>query len=134
MAAGGSASVGGGRQSVVVVDVAGNAGHVGMAIGEHEPGRAVVERRCIPTDGRMASGTVGERKSSTSGWMYRIVGLLPGRQMAAGVPAIGRRDRQRIIVADVAQIASHGRMAIGQWEAGCIVIEDPRSPGGNRVA
>jgi hypothetical protein len=33
------------RQVVIVVDVAEGAGHIGMAIGEQEPGRAVIKLR-----------------------------------------------------------------------------------------
>ena len=55
-------------------------------------------------------------------------------QVAAGISAIGRGDGQCIVVTDVAQVAGHGHMAIGQWEAGRGVIENARGPGRNRVA
>ena len=38
--------------------------------------------------------------------MHRIVGLLPGRQVASGIPAIRRLNGQRRIVAHVALIAA----------------------------
>jgi len=31
----------------------------------------------------------------------RVIGLLPGRQVASGIPAVGRLDRQIVIVVDV---------------------------------
>ena len=34
--------------------------------------------------------------------MRRIIGLLPGRQMASRVPAVGRGSRQRVVIVDVA--------------------------------
>ena len=37
--------------------------------------------------------------------MRRIVGLLPGRQMASRVAAVGRCNRQRVVIVDVARRA-----------------------------
>jgi hypothetical protein len=48
--------------------------------------------------------------------MRRIIRLLPGRQMASRVPAIGRRSRQVVVVIDVAGSARHVGMPIGQRE------------------
>ena len=53
--------------------------------------------------------------------------------MASGVAAIRRRDRQCIIIVDVAQITSHVGVPVGQRKAGRIVIEHSRSPGCNHV-
>jgi len=80
--------------------------------------RAVVESCRRPADRRVASGAVRYRERVSGCGVRRSVGLLPGRQVAAGVPAIGRGDRQCIVVVDVAQIAGHGRVAIGQRETG----------------
>ena len=66
--------------------------------------------------------------------MRRCVGLLPGRQVAARVSAIGRRDRQSIVIANVAQGACHCGMAIRQRETGCTVIENSGGPSCNRMA
>lgn len=66
--------------------------------------------------------------------MHRIVGLLPGGQMALRISAVGGRNRQRIVVIDVAKIAGHVGMAVGQREAGGVVIENSRGPGGDGVA
>lgn len=66
--------------------------------------------------------------------MHWIVSLLPGRQVAARVAAIGRRDIQSIVVVDVAQTAGNRGMAIGQREAGRIVVEHSCGPRGDRMA
>lgn len=39
---------------VVAIDVAGGAGHVGMAVRQGEPGGRVVENGVVPTDGVVA--------------------------------------------------------------------------------
>ena len=124
-------------EGVVVVDMAGGAGrrrwrHVRS--GQRKSGNAMIERRGVPTLRRMASGTICRRKRRSGCGVHRIIRLLPGRQMALGVPAIGRGDRQRIVVIDVAQIASHVGVAIGQLEAGRAVVKNSRRPCGNRVA
>ncbi len=54
--------------------------------------------------------------------------------MALRVPAIGRPDRQRIIIIDVAQIAGYVGMPIREREAGSAVVKYSRGPGGYRVA
>jgi len=55
--------------------------------------------------------------------MGGIVGLLPGRQMALRVPAIGGGNRQIVVVVDVAEGASHIRVSIGEQESSRAVIE-----------
>ncbi len=61
--------------------------------------------------------------------MCRIVGLLPGRQMASGVAAVGRSNGQRVVIVDVARRAGRsfprGRhlVSIRQWETRGRVIE-----------
>jgi hypothetical protein len=40
----------------------------------------------------MAGRAVCSRKSRASRWVDRIIGLLPRRQMASGISAIGRSD------------------------------------------
>jgi hypothetical protein len=60
--------------------------------------------------------------------MYRIVCLLPSRRMALRVSAIGRGDRQSVIIIDVARCASEVGMAVGQQESRSTVIECGCSP------
>ncbi len=55
--------------------------------------------------------------------MHRIIGLLPGREMALRVAAIGRRDRQIVIVVDVAGGARHIRVALSERESRLAVKE-----------
>jgi hypothetical protein len=45
--------------------------------------------------------------------MHRIGRGLPGRQMATRVAAVRRRDRQVVIIVDVAGSAGHVGVAIG---------------------
>jgi hypothetical protein len=55
--------------------------------------------------------------------MNGVRGLLPGSQMASGISAIGRGDRQIVVVVDMAERASHVRVAVGEQEAGGAVVE-----------
>jgi hypothetical protein len=66
--------------------------------------------------------------------MRRIRGLLPGRQMTSRVPAIGRRDRQDVVVIDVARRASHVGMAVLQQKSGFRVVKLCVQPGVKRMA
>jgi len=66
--------------------------------------------------------------------MDGIRGLLPGREMATRVAAIGGSNRQTVVVVEVAECASHIRMSIGQRKAGRTVVEDSRGPSCDRVA
>ena len=59
------------------------------------PQRRVVTRRAIPRSKRRARGRV-----------RGIIGLLPGRQVALGIPAIRRLNLQIVVVVDVAVRAS----------------------------
>ena len=69
----------GNSQGVVVINVAGRAGHVGVTVSQQKAGGAVVEIRRRPTGRSMASGTIRECKRRSRGDMRRIRGLLPGR-------------------------------------------------------
>jgi len=60
--------------------------------------------------------------------MNGIVRLLPGREVALRVAAIGRGDRQGIVVVNVAEGTSHIRVSIGQKESGGAVVERRRRP------
>ena len=111
------------RQSIVVVDVAQIAGHVGVPIGEQESRGAVVERCCRPADRRVARRAVRKCKCRTGRWMDGICGVLPSHQMALRVPAIGRSNRQIIVVTNMTEGAGHIRMAIGQQEPGRTMVE-----------
>ena len=62
--------------------------------------------------------------------MHGIVRLLPGRQVAAGIPAVRRSDIQAVVVVDMAGRAGrhlaavgHQRMRIRQREAERSVVK-----------
>jgi hypothetical protein len=124
-------------ERVVVVYMAGGAGsrrrgHV--CSGQGKTGNAVIQRRGCPACCCMAGGTIRWSKSGSGSRVDGCGGLLPSRQVALRVPAIGRPDRQRIIIINVAQIAGHVGMPIREREAGRAVVKYPRGPGGYRVA
>jgi hypothetical protein len=66
--------------------------------------------------------------------VHGIIGSLPGGQVAAGISAIGRRNRQSIIVVDMAQGARYAGVSVGQRESSGVVIEYSGGPCRNRVA
>ncbi len=70
------------HQAVIVVEVAGGTGHIGMAIRQREPGGAVVELRAQPAVKRVA-GVAGGRELCAD--VIRIRSL--------GSPASGRKRR-----------------------------------------
>ena len=84
-----------------------------MPIGEQESGGAMVKHCRRPTDRVVAGRAVRRCKGRAGGRMYGIVGLLPGVQMALRVSAIGRRNRQIVVVVDMALGASHIGVSIG---------------------
>ena len=66
--------------------------------------------------------------------MHRVVGLLPGGQVAARVPAIGRLNRQIVIPVDVTQASLHVGVSLCQQKARGAMVELPRRPRGDRMA
>jgi hypothetical protein len=113
MAARCAASRGRNLQVVVVVDMAGSAGHVGVAVGQKEPGGAVVKDRVVPTGGVVALRAVCGGKGGAGLRMHWIVGALPGAQVAAGVAAIGGSNLQVVVIVDVARGAGYVSVAVG---------------------
>jgi len=113
------------RQSVIVVDMARSAGHVGVPVGQQEARRAVIEDRRGPRNGVMASRAVGHPKSRARRGVHWISRLLPGRQVAARIPAVRLHNLKVIVAADVARSTGHVRMTIGQGEADrrCAMVE-----------
>jgi hypothetical protein len=99
-------SVGGG-EGVVVVDVAIGAGSNFargsklVRAGQWPTGRAVIKSCCCPGDGVVAGGTIRGSEGSASRRVRRIISLLPGRQVAAGVAAIIGLNVQGVVAADV---------------------------------
>ncbi len=69
-----------GRQIVIVVEVAGGARHIRMAIGQQKPGRAVIELRAKPTVKGDVARFAGSSKLRAD--VVRIRSLLKIPQMA----------------------------------------------------
>ena len=83
----------------------------------------MVECRRRPTDRVVASRAVRSSKGRAGGRVRGIVGLLPVGQMALRIAAVGRSDRQIVIVVDMAERARHIGMAVGEQKSGRAVIE-----------
>jgi len=66
--------------------------------------------------------------------MHRIIGLLPRRQMAAGVAAIRRLNVQAVVAVDMAQRALHVGVPVGQQKSRRAMVEFPVRPLGDRMA
>ena len=128
------------RKGVIVVDVAVRAG-IHLARRRHlvrtrqrPAGAGVVEgrrqeRHCVVT-----VRAIRRRIRRACCRVHRIVGTLPAApvvriQVALGVPAVGRLDRQRRIIAHMALIATGnlarrcGLVRIRQWETGAGMIK-----------
>jgi len=77
----------------------------------------------------MAGGAIGRSKGRSRRRVRRIIRLLPGRQMASGIPAVRRLNCQRRIVPHMALVAARdlsGRrnlVRIRQRETGTGVVE-----------
>jgi hypothetical protein len=113
-----------GLQSVIVIDVAARAGHIGVAVGQRKTGGGVVKSDVGPGDRALVAvvAICGGKCRPGSG-MRRIIGLLPGREVAAGSTAIGWTNLQIVIVIDVASLTSKIRVAVGQQESRLAVIK-----------
>jgi len=111
-------------QSVIVVDVALDAGRGHVSASQRKSGHRVVEGGHVgPRDGVVTLRAIGSGESGSGRGMDRIVGLLPGGQVAAGVPTIRGRNLQIVVVVDVALRALQIRVAIRQRESSGAVIE-----------
>ena len=122
------------RQVVIVVEVAGSASHIGVAVGQKKSRGAVIEDRRGPRNRVVASVAVGHSKSSPCRGVHRIIRLLPSRQVAARIPAVRRPYHQAVIVVEVAGGTGHIGMAIRQREPGGAVVELRAQPAVKRVA
>ena len=129
VAAGVSAIRRGNLQSVVVVYVALGARRGHVRTGQRETSHGVVKRRHIgPRDCVVTLRAIGRRKSRSRGGMHRVIRLLPGRQVAAGIPAIRGGNLQIVIVVDVALRTLQVCVPVRQREAGRAVIEGHVGP------
>ena len=125
-------------ERVIIVHVAGSTGRRrrrDVGSGQGKPSRAVIERRSRPANRRVAGGAVRCGKCGARRGMNRIIRLLPGCQMASRVTAVSRRNRQVVIVIDVARGAGHVGVAVGQHETGLAVVKlGGRGPTGRVMA
>jgi hypothetical protein len=76
-----------GVQGVVVIGMAGSARCCEVRAHQRKPGDAVVEGGRIPTCGGVAVRAIADGKGRTSGRVHRIVGSLPGSQVALRISA-----------------------------------------------
>ncbi len=122
----------GGGQIVIVVDVAGGTGHIGMAIRQQEPGGAVVELRAQPAV-KSVAGVAGGRELCTD--VIRIRGLLKVLQVAGSA---GRRQALELAHCRslVAVFALHGGVSAEKREAILVILNllNGIVPTENRVA
>ena len=82
--------------------MAGSTGDVGVAIGECEPSRAVIESSSSPGNGVMAVGAICSGESGTGIRVGGAVRFLPGGEMATRITAVVGLNGQIVIVVDVA--------------------------------
>jgi len=94
-------------QIVVVVDVALRALQIRVAVGEREARGAVIKNYVGPGRRVVAVRAIRDAEGRASAWVRRVVSLLPGGEVAAGVAAVSCRDLEMIVVADVALLARH---------------------------
>jgi len=76
----------------------------------------------------MAVGAICHGKYWPSRGMDGVVRLLPGRQVALGISAIRGRNRQVVIVVDVAGSAGDIGVPVRQWKPGGVMIEFRAQP------
>ena len=81
-----------------------------MRTGQRPAGCGVIEHYVGPQRRVVAGGAIGRRKRRARRRVHRIVGLLPGGQVASGIPAIRRADLQIVIVVEVA-VRAGGHLA-----------------------
>ena len=106
-----------------------------MRIRQRKARGAVIKGRRRPRGRSVTGRAVRNRKYRGGRRVVRVSGLLPGRQMAAGISASIWRRRQVVIVVDVAGRASNSRVRPGQrkvcWRPG--VIKGRADPAVKRV-
>ena len=116
-------------QRVIIIDVAQSASHAGVAIGQQESRRRVVEDRRRPTGCGVARRALRQGECGTRGRMWRIVGRLPSGKMAPGAAACGGQI-SGVVVVDVASGARCGHVCAIQREIRHrVVIESGAQPG-----
>src|ERR1700720_2955240 len=87
-----SASIRSDLQVVVIVYVTRCASHIGVTVGERKTGARVIEVCRIPTCRGVTVCAITNSENWACGRMRRIVGGLPGGQVASRISAVGRCD------------------------------------------
>jgi len=127
-------------QVVIVVDVAVRASvHLAgrrqlVRTRQRKTGSAVIENRAQPGDGIVASRASRHRKGIRRSAVFGIASVLPRRQMALRVAAIGRRNLQVVVVVDMAGRARHIGVAVGQKKTGSAMVKFCAQPTVESVA
>ena len=102
--------------------------------GQREPGGAVIKIGRLPGNRVVATGTSRHGKNRWRTGMFGIRSLLPGRQVALGVAAIGGRNGQVIVAIDVARGARNVGVTVCKQEAGRTMVEFCSEPAIKGVA
>jgi hypothetical protein len=129
MTTGSSASRRSDLQIVIVVEVAGSAGHVRVSVGQQEAGGRVIEIRTAPAHGGMAIRAVIQGECRTGRNVRGIRGCLPCGHVAAHGTASIRSNLQIVVVVDVARSARNAGVSVAEQEPGGAVIEFGVQPG-----
>lgn len=104
------------RQCVIVVEMARGASDIGVPQVKRKSCLAVVEIRRQPARSGVAILAVRDGELRAGRGMHRIIGLLPCRQVALRVSAIGGGDLQVEVATNVALLARDIGMAQRQRE------------------
>jgi len=118
-----SAVGGSNLEIVVVVDMAAGARNSGVAVRERETGGAVIENYICPGRGVVALRTIRGGERGTRLRVRRIVGLLPGGEVATGITAIRGGNLEIVVVVNMAAGARNVGVASGERKASGTVIE-----------
>jgi len=81
----------------------------------------------------VALRAVCRAESCSSGRVHRIVGLLPGWQVATRIATIGRSNLQVVVVIDVALGTGDGGVRVRERKTGHAVVEGDIGPGSRVV-
>ena len=115
------------RQRVVVVHMAGTAGHVDVRARQREAGRRVIEIGSRPRCCGVAGFACGRERGLH---VVRVVRTLEVRQVARRAQCV--RSGQRIVIVHVTGNARHCDVRSVQRESRCGVIEDRSIPRSRR--
>jgi len=123
--AGSVAAIGGlDREVVIVVGVAAGAGCGDMSASQDESRHRVIEGADVRPGNRVvALRAICDGEGDAGSGMYGIVGLLPGREVAAGVAAIGGSNLEIVIVVGMATGAGNVGVACGERKPRGAVVE-----------